>query len=126
MGRVKKMITVLLPVFWLVTLVSGPCESLACTWPADCASGSTMDAATRSGDPCGSSNDQIHCNMRRNGVVRLQAEQPRPGVFSNDQPIPSPNLTSAIPLTGKAFLLQQRWQFVWRTADSPRAPSSFA
>ena len=126
MGRLKKMITVLLPVFWLVTFVSSPFASLACPWPAECASSSTGDPAAQEGDPCCSSNDQIRCDLRRLGVVRVQAEQPRFGLFSNDQPIPLPSLTPAIPLTGKAFLLQQRWQFVWRTADSPRAPSSLA
>ena len=126
MGRLNKMIAILLPVFWLVTLVSCPFESLACAWPAECASSSTGDAAPQAGDPCCSSNDQIRCDMRRNGVVRVLAEQPRLGLFSNDQPIPPPSLTPAIPLTGAAFLLQQRWQFVWRTADSPRAPSSLA
>jgi hypothetical protein len=126
MGRLKKLIAVLLPVFLLVTFVYSPFASLACAWPAECASSSTGEAATQAGDPCCSSNDQVRCDMRRNGVVRIQAEQPRLGLFSNDQPIPSPSLTPAIPLTGEAFLLQQRWQFVWRTADSPRAPSSLA
>jgi hypothetical protein len=126
MGRLKKMIAVLLPVFWLVAFVSSPFESLACAWPAECASSSAGDAATQSGDPCCSSNDQIRCEMRRNGLVRIQTEQPRLGLFSNDQALPSHSFASAIPLTGEAFLLQQRWQFVWRTADSPRAPSSLA
>jgi len=126
MGRLRKMITVLLPVFWLVTFVSSPFESSTCAWPAECASCSTGVTAAQAGDPCCSSNDQIRCDMRRNGAVRTQAEQPCLGLFSNDQPIPSPNLTPAIPLTGEAFLLQQRWQFVWRTADSPRAPSFLA
>jgi len=126
MGRLRKMITVLLPVFWLVTFVSSPFESSACAWPAECASRSTGVAADQAGDPCCSSNDQIRCDLRRNGVVRTQAEQPRLGLFFNAQPIPSPSLTPAIPLTGEAFLLQQRWQFVWRTADSPRAPSFLA
>jgi hypothetical protein len=126
MGRLKKMITVLLPMFWLVTFVYSPFESLACAWPAECASSSAGDAAPQSGDSCCASDDQFRCELRRIGVVRIQAEQPRLGLFSNDQPIPSPSLTPAIPPTGEAFLLQQRWQFVWRTADSPRAPSFLA
>src|SRR5664279_2270983 len=126
MGRLKKLVAVLLPVFWLVTFVSSPFASLACAWPAECACSSTGYAAPQSDDQCCSSNDQVRCDIRRNGVVRNQIEQPRPGLFSNDQPIPPPSLTPAIPLTGGAFLLQQRWQFVWRTADSPRAPSSLA
>jgi len=126
MGRLKKLITVLLPVFLLVTFVYSPFASLACAWPAECASTSTGDAAPQAGDPCCSSNDQIRCDMRRNGAVRIQAEQPRLVLFPINQPIPPPILTPAIPLTGAAFLLQQRWQFVWRTADSPRAPSLLA
>jgi len=126
MGNLKKLITALLPVFLLVTFVYSPFASLGCAWPVECSSSSTGDAAPQAGDPCCSSNDQIRCDMRRNGVVRIQAEQPRLGLFSNDQPIPSTSLSPAIPLTGEAFLLQQRWQFIWRTADSPRAPSSLA
>ena len=124
MGRLKKMIAVLLPVFWLVTLVSGPFESLACVQPAECASRST--GHTQSCEPCCSANDPIRCELRRDGVVRLQAEQPRLGLVFNDQPIFATRFASAIHPTGEAFFLQQRWQFVWRTADFPRAPSSLA
>jgi len=76
------MITALLPVFWLVTFGSSPFESLACAWPAECASRSAWDAATRAGDPCCSSNDPVRSDLRRNGVVRIQAEQPRLVLFS--------------------------------------------
>lgn len=125
MGQFKKMIAVLLPFFWLAALVSGPFETLACAQPAECAN-SSSPGHTQSCHTCCSANDPIRCELRRDGVVRIQVEQPRMGLFFQDQPIPATRFGSAIPPTGEAFLLQQRWQFIWRTADFPRAPSSLA
>ena len=128
MGRLKKMATVLLPVFWLVTFVFSPfASSLVCTWPTDCASASCPagDEATQAGGQSCFADDLVRWDGRRQGMARIQAEQLRRDLFSSPPATP-PKITPAISPTDAAFLLQQRWQFVWRTADSPRAPSFLA
>jgi hypothetical protein len=127
MGQLKKMFAVLLPVFWLVTFVACPfASSLACVWPADCASASSPAGDTQAGDPSCASDDLLRWDVRRHGVVRIPADQPPLGLFSTPPSIPVLRIAPEFPPTDQAFLLQQRWQFVWRTADSPRAPSFLA
>jgi len=127
MGQLRKMLTVLLPVFWLVTFVACPFAStLACAGPIECASASCPAGnATQAGDQCGAADDMVRWDGRRQGMARIQAEQPRRELFSSPPATPT-RITPAISPTNAAFLLQQRWQFVWRTADSPRAPSFLA
>ena len=128
MGRFNNMIATLLPAFWLVALMHGPWESSAFSWLDDgCAAcSSTGNVAPLSGHSCSSPDDYVRCEVRRISGDRIQVAQPRFEPVSTDDPLPLVRLIPVIPLTGGALLLQQRWQFVWRTADSPRAPSSLA
>jgi hypothetical protein len=127
-GRIKKIIAPLLPVFWLAALMHGPWESSAFDWLDNgCAScNAAGNMAPLSGHSCSASDDYIRCEVRRISGDRMQAAPPRFEPVATDNPLPLRRLTPAIPLTGEAFLLQQRWQFVWRTADFPRAPSFLA
>jgi hypothetical protein len=61
--------------------------------------------------------------LRRGGVERGPAALRQFEPLAADQPALFRGITPAIPPAGDALLLQQRWQFVWRTADPPRAPS---
>lgn len=127
MGRLKTIVASLLPVLWLVALVHCPLESVAFSLPDDrCApSNSTEDAAPVPGPSCCSPDEYIRCQLRRSGGERVQVAPRRLEPVSTDHPVPLRSFTPAIPLAGDAFLLQQRWHFVWRTADPPRAPSLF-
>ena len=125
MGRLETIIASLLPVLWLVALVHCPLESPAFSLPDDCCapSNSTGDAAPVPGHSCCSPDEYVRCQWRRSGGERVQVAPRRLEPVSTDHPVLLRSFTPAIPLAGDAFLLQQRWQFVWRTADAPRAPS---
>lgn len=125
MGRLKTIVASLLPVLWLVALVHCPLESSAFSLPDDCCApgNSTGDAAPVPENSCCSPDEYVRCPLRRSGGERVQVAPRRLEPVSNDHPVPLRSFTPAIPLAGDAFLLQQRWQFVWRTADPPRAPS---
>jgi hypothetical protein len=125
MGRLKTIIASLLPALWLVTLVQCPLESPAFSFPSNCGApgNSTGESAPVPGHSCYSADEYVRCHWRRGGGERAQVATRRLEPVSTDHPVSLRSFTPAIPLAGDAFLLQQRWQFVWRTADSPRAPS---
>ena len=123
-SRLKTIVASLLPVLWLVTLGYCPLESAAFSVTDGCCApiSSTGDAAPVPGHSC-CSHEYVRCQLRRSGGEHAQVAPRRLEPVSTDNPIPLRSFTPAIPLAGDAFLLQQRWQFVWRTADAPRAPS---
>ena len=126
----KQAVIVLLPVFWLVTLSYAPFESSACARPA----GWTVaglpagdgDAAPLSDDPCCFSHDQLRHCARRHVWDRSDEKHPLAGLRSSDRPFSPIAVIAAVPPAGEAFSLQQRWQFIWRTAAPPRAPTFLA
>jgi hypothetical protein len=128
MARLKKSINVLLPVFWLVTFSYASFESNACARSSErtVATCPIGDASPGSGDLCCYSHDQLRHLVRRYLLERGQEKQLAARLLAGDHPLSPPGSITAIPLTGGAFLLQQRWQFLWRTADSPRAPTFLA
>jgi hypothetical protein len=128
MGRFKNMIASLLPVFWLAALMHGPWEASAFSWLNDACGSSSLTGiiAPLSGHSCCAADECVRCEVRRISGDRIQIAQPRFEPVSTENPLPLRRLTPVIPLAGEAFLLQQRWQFVWRTADFPRAPSFLA
>jgi len=124
MARLKKSIVILLPVFWLVTLSYVSFESTASARPIACTAVSCPfgDATPESGDPCYLFNDQVRHTIRRLLLERTQEKPSHPGLLAGNRPSAPPAFLAPISLAGGAWMLQQRWQFVWRTADSPRAP----
>ena len=127
-GRTKKIIASLLPVLLLVVLAHGPVESSVFASPNNgCVPcGSAEGAAPLPENSCCLLDQIARCELRRQAVERLPVACRNLEPVSNHQPIPLRSFSPAIPLAGEACLLQQRWQFVWRTADSPRAPSFLA
>ena len=128
MGRIHKFIASLLTAFWLVTLVHGPLESLA---SASLNNGCIPCASTEDPSPltehsCSALDQNARCELRRNGIERVQVAFRSFAAVSPLKQIRQRSFAPLIPLAGEVFLLQQRWQFVWRTADSPRAPSFLA
>jgi hypothetical protein len=128
MGRLKSIVASLLPVLWLAVLVHCPLESPAFSVPDDCCAScnSTGDATPVHEHSCCSPDDSVRCQLRRSGGARAQVSLRRLEPVRADNSIPLRSITRVIPTAGDAFLLQQRWQFVWRTADPPRAPSFLA
>ena len=129
MVQLRKSIVVLLPVFWLATFGYGSFESLGCAtlFQNIAASSPSGEAAPETGDPCCLAHDLFRSPTRMQTAVRnLEYQPPRIGFALSEHPSPPPVSILAHSLTGDSFLLQQRWQFLWRTADSPRAPSSLA
>ena len=128
MGRIHKFIASLLTAFWLVTLGHGPLESLAFASPNnDCIPcAATEGASPLTAHSCSTPDQNDRCELRRNGIERVQVAFRSLAAVSPLQQIRQRSFAPVIPLVGEAFLLQQRWQFVWRTADSPRAPSFLA
>ncbi|MEI7807899.1 MAG: hypothetical protein WCJ07_05395 [Verrucomicrobiota bacterium] len=128
MGRFNKFIASLLTAFWLVTLVHGPLESLAFASPNNncvpCTS--TEGASPLTAHSCSALDQNARCELRRHAITRLPVAFRSLAAISPLQQIGQRRFAPVIPLVGEAFLLQQRWQFVWRTADSPRAPSFLA
>lgn len=128
MGHFKQMIASLLPAFWLVALVHGPLESSAFASPNNgcipCTS--TEGASPLTEHSCCDLDQSARCKSRRHSIERQPVTLRNLEPVSDDWSILVRSFTPAIPLAGEAFLLQQRWQFLWRTADSPRAPSFLA
>jgi hypothetical protein len=124
MGRLKTIVASLLPVLWLAALVQCPLESLAFSLPANCCASSnpTGDAAPVP-EPLCCYEDNVRCQLRRSGGERVQVALRRLEPVFTGNPLPLRIITPAIPAADGALLLQQRWQFVWRTADPPRAPA---
>ncbi|MDR3459865.1 MAG: hypothetical protein P4N60_20745 [Verrucomicrobiae bacterium] len=124
----KQAVVVLLPVVWLVTVgyvsfESSPGVRLA--EPTE-AGRSTSGAAPESGDICWFANDQTRHVARRLFPGRSQDKETPGGLVPTNRPSAPPQVIAAVPLAGPSSLLQQRWQFLWRTAASPRAPASLA
>ena len=128
MGRTKKIIASLLPVFWLVALAHGPLQFSAFaqgnneSFPCCSAEG----AAPLSENSGCVLDQNARCELRRHSIERPPVTLRNLEAVSDDQSNSVRSFALANPLAGEAFLLQQRWQFVWRTADSPRAPSFLA
>jgi hypothetical protein len=127
-GRLKSIIVVsLLLALWLAGSVNCPLESPAFALPGNCcaAGNSTGGAAPIPENSCCPLDDGVRCQLRRSGGTRGQAAPQSLEPVSADISNPPGSISPAIRPAGDAFLLQQRWQFVWRTADPPRAPSFF-
>ncbi|HEV2693015.1 MAG TPA: hypothetical protein VG347_09000 [Verrucomicrobiae bacterium] len=130
MARIKKSVIALLPVFWLVTLSYAPFESTAAAAALQHATASiavdATAAAPESADLCYFPNDQIRHVLRRHLLDRGEESQFTSGLLTAVRTSSSPVALTAIPLPGEFFSLQQRWQFLWRTAAPPRAPTFLA
>jgi hypothetical protein len=124
MVRVKNFVASLLSAFLLVVLAHASLEPSACGWAAEGGAAGSLpdDSSPGSGLFCSATPVTIHRAVRRHGGGGAQSDRFL-GPVSPGRPVSPRNLTSAIPPAGESLLLQQRWQFVWRTADSVRAPS---
>lgn len=124
MSRLKTIVALLLPALWLVALVhcvfEFPTSPLAdtCAMPSDAFEKSLSLTEHSHLSEC------IR-NRSRRSEQKLETLPQRAAVFPV-APFYFPcTFSLAKPLQGDAFLLQQRWHFVWRVADSPRKPSLF-
>jgi len=124
MGRLKNMIAARLQVFWLVALMSGPL-ALSASAKDGCDNSCPLagNAAPLSESPDGSSAEFIRCEVRRINLNHQPVTPPRLAPVGAGNQVLRHHFVPAIPLTGESILLQQRWQFVWRTAGTPRSPS---
>lgn len=119
MARLKMFIVSVLPLLWLVALGHCSMESPAGALPSNAAG----QAARSSETSCCSPVECVRCPLPRGGGERGLAAPKCLAPVSTDDLFTLCRFTPAIPPAGEAYLLQQRWQFVWRTADAPRPPS---
>jgi hypothetical protein len=125
MAGFKSILTSLLPVFWLMVLVLYPVASPGQFAPKLCCSPLSLEEATvpMPAKPCCWQYSEAQCQWLQSSSDRLEATSKLFESVASRTEIHLGSGLRASPTTDDAFLLPQRWQFVWRAAAQPRAPS---
>jgi hypothetical protein len=125
MHRRRAIIASLLPVWLLVTLLLCPLDPRGWVAPGFCCAAldTAEDTVPAPSKPCCSHDESARCQWRRNGGDRVEVAPNFLGPLATCVSISFGISAPVTPLAGDAFLLPQRWQFVWRTAAEPRAPA---
>jgi hypothetical protein len=126
MARVKTILALLIPALWLVASMSCPCDPV--NGFAGERSGSALFArGHRKNDSATSSSSLVQSARRWSRRFNIQSGHDGPStlVALSSRQFPLREQHSALPAHSRfSFNLANCWQFHWRTAPEPRAPSS--